>query len=241
MKQTYINCKEFSNNLNIETISKKGISKFINIIRVKIMKYYHNIWNINQLGIEPDETVKSRIEVDESKIVTINNEVRWMLGITDQATKEVRIFYLNNDRTKEHILPFIKKNVYTFPVSIRNNTDDDTDYPATRIYTDSFQTYQISDFNSMGFILHRINHSISLDQGINHTNTIEGIWSCLKRLCDCFNGLNGKQFYFNNIHNTNDTDYFNGYICAGTFFMDCEKNKLGLKGKGDYIIQFIKC
>ena len=72
-----------------------------------------------------------------------------MMGITDRATKEVRIFYLNNDRAKEHILPFIKKNAYTFPVSIRNNTDDDTDNPATRIYTDSFQTYQISDFNSM--------------------------------------------------------------------------------------------
>ena len=69
----------------------------MNILRVKIMKYYHNIWNINQLGIEPDETSKSRIEVDESKIVTINNEVRWMLGITDRATKEVRIFYLNNE------------------------------------------------------------------------------------------------------------------------------------------------
>ena len=64
------------------------------------MKYYHNIWNINQLGIEPDETGKSRIEVDESKIVKINNEVRWTLGIIDRATKEVRIFYLNNDRTK---------------------------------------------------------------------------------------------------------------------------------------------
>ena len=91
----------------------------MNILRVKIMKYYHNIQNINQLGIEPDEIGKSRIEVDESKIVTINNEVGWMLGITDRATKEVRIFYLNNGRTKEHILPFIiifniKKIVFIF-------------------------------------------------------------------------------------------------------------------------------
>jgi hypothetical protein len=47
----------------------------MNKIRLKIMKYYHYIWNNNQLGIEPDESGKSRIEVDESKIVTINNEV----------------------------------------------------------------------------------------------------------------------------------------------------------------------
>ena len=63
------------------------------------MRYYHHIWNINQLGFEPDDSGKSRIEVDEIKIVTINNEVRWMLGLTDRATKEVRIFYLNNDIT----------------------------------------------------------------------------------------------------------------------------------------------
>ena len=213
----------------------------MNKIRLKIMKYYHYIWNNNQLGIEPDESGKSRIEVDESKIVTINNEVRWMLGITDRATKEVRIFYLHNDRTKEHILPFIKKNVYTFPLIIINNQDNDTYHPATRIYTDSFQTYQVGDFNQMGFILHRINHSISFGQGINHKNTVEGIWSRLKRLCDCFNGLNGKQFYFNNNHNLNDYDYFNGYICAGIFYMDCEKNNLGFKAKGDYIIPFLKC
>ena len=241
VNQTFLNCKEFSNTLNIETISQRSISKFMNIIRIKIMKYYHNMWNNNQLGIEPDDSGKSRIEVDESKIVTINNEVRWMLGLTDRATKEVRIFYLNNDRTKDHILPFIKKNVYTFPDIIRNNIDEDVENPATRIYTDSFQTYQVGDFNRMGFILHRINHSISFGQGINHTNTIEGVWSRLKRLCDCFNGLNGNQFYFNNNHNCNDTDYFNGYICAGIFFMDCEKNKLGLKDRGDYLIPFIKC
>ena len=113
------------------------------------MKYYHNIWNHNQIWVELDESGKSRIEVDESKIVTINNEVRWMLGITDRATKEVRIFYLNNDRAKEHILPIIKKNVYTFPLRIINNQDNDTYNPATRIYTDSFPTYQVVDFNQM--------------------------------------------------------------------------------------------
>ena len=92
----------------------------------------------------------------------------------------------------------------------------------------------------MGFILQRINHSISFGQGLNHTNTIEGIWSRLKRLCDCFNGLNGKQFYFNNNHNCYDTDYFNGYICPGIFFMDCEMNILSLKSKGEYLFHLLK-
>ena len=49
VNQTFLNCKEFSNTLNIETISQRSISKFMSIIRIKIMKYYHNIWNNNQL------------------------------------------------------------------------------------------------------------------------------------------------------------------------------------------------
>ena len=75
----------------------------------------------------------------------------------------------------------------------------------------------------MGFILHRINHSISFGQGINHNNTIKSFWSRLKRLCDNFNGLNGKQFYFNNNHNYKDTNCFNDYICACIIFMDCKR------------------
>ena len=69
----------------------------------------------------------------------------------------------------------------------------------------------------MGFILHRINHSISFGQGINHNNTIKGFWSRLKRLCDYFNGLNGKQFYSNNNHNYKEINCFKGYICACIF------------------------
>ena len=32
-----------------------------------------------------------------------------MLGFVDRGTKEVRIYYINNDRTKEKILPIVKK------------------------------------------------------------------------------------------------------------------------------------
>ena len=33
------------------------------------------------------------------------------------------------------------------------------DFP-TRIYSDCFQSYQTVDFNRIGFIVHKINHSL---------------------------------------------------------------------------------
>ena len=40
INQTYYNCREFSKQLKIETISKKAINKFTNIIRLKIMHFF---------------------------------------------------------------------------------------------------------------------------------------------------------------------------------------------------------
>ena len=135
-----------------------------------------------------------------------------MLGFVDRGTKEVRIYYINNDRTKEKILPIVKKNVYSYQKQISNNIDSDDIYPATRIYTDCFSIYQELDFNRLGYILYRVNHSIWFGHELFHTNSIEGAWSRLKRLADCFTGLNGNIFYLNHRHDFNDEDYFNGYI-----------------------------
>lgn len=136
IKQTHYNCIEFSKKLNLETISKKNISKFMNIIRIKINNFFHAYWNINQIGIETTNDGKIRLEVDESKIITYDNQVRWMLGIVDRGSKEIRVFYLNNDRTKKKIMPIIIKNIYTPQNIIYNNTNSDSFNPATRIYTD---------------------------------------------------------------------------------------------------------
>ena len=67
INQTYYNCREFSKQIKIETISKKAISKFMNVIRLKIMDNVHNKWSHNQIGTEPAGNGKPRIELDESK------------------------------------------------------------------------------------------------------------------------------------------------------------------------------
>ena len=132
----------------------------------------------------------------------------------------VRIFFVDNNRTKEKLLSIIKDNIYTYFNHIQNNVDVSPETQATRIYSDSFSTYPVSDFNKLGYILYKVNHSISFGYGQFHTNSIENTWSKLKRLTYSFNGLNSN--IFNTRQNINNKDYFNGWICTGLFFMKCE-------------------
>ena len=44
----------------------------------------------------------------------------------------------------------------------------------------------------MGFLLKKINYSIWFGQGLFHTNSIEGLWSSIKRISNHFAGLNIK-------------------------------------------------
>ena len=42
------------------------------------MKSTHKFWKDNLMGEEPGLDGKSRIEIDESKIITLGNTTRWM-------------------------------------------------------------------------------------------------------------------------------------------------------------------
>ena len=58
-----------------------------------------------------------------------------MLGIYDRGNYDIRIFYLNNNRTRDTLLPLIINNVYTYARRIRNNRDEDNNIlPATRVF-----------------------------------------------------------------------------------------------------------
>ena len=154
------NSRDFSKDLKLEYISKQHIGKIYNLVSQKIMKSTHNFWNNNYMAMEPGIDGKSRIEIDESKVFTFNNMLRWMFGIVDRNNYDVRIFFVNDTQTKETLLPLIIKNVYTYPLVINNNVDSDFEHPATRIYSDCFNTYQKEDFNSKGYILYKVNHSV---------------------------------------------------------------------------------
>ena len=63
----------------------------------------------------------------------------------------IRVFFVNNNRVKETLLPIVIKNVYTYPTILNSNEGENEDYPATTIYSDCFQTYQKEDFNPKGY------------------------------------------------------------------------------------------
>ena len=160
VKDSYLNCKELSKQLKIENVTKRIISKFFNKIRIKIKNKMHKKWEEIKLGTEPCHNGKTYCEIDESKIINYNNETRWMFGIYDRGTYEIKIFFVDNNRTKETLLPIIKKHVYTYYNSIENNIDPNDEIYFTRIFSDYFQTYQIDDFNSLGYKLYKVNHSV---------------------------------------------------------------------------------
>ena len=200
----------------------------------------HNEWNQTQLGTEPCNNGKCYCEIDESKIINYNNETRWMFGIYDRGTHDIRIFYVENNRTKETLLTIIEKHIYSYYNNIENNEDPNEENYPTRIFSDYFQAYQVNDFNSLGYKLYKVNHSIWFGQGHFHTNSIEGTWSKLKRLTRSFNGLNGIVFNTKR-NNLGNNDYFEGWICTGIFFMKCESLHLPVNEKKKFLIDYVKC
>ena len=55
-----------------------------------------------------------------------------------------------------------------------------------------------------------------------NTNTIEGVWSRLKRVTNHFTGYNGMMFNKMEEKGINITDYINGIICTRLFYMEAE-------------------
>ena len=94
---------------------------------------------------------------------------------------------------RKHYYLLLKKCIY-FPDRVYNNEDGNNINLPTRIYS-CFKSYQENDFNQIGFILHRINHSLWFVQGSFHTNTKEGVWSRLIRLTNIFCGISGFTLY----------------------------------------------
>ena len=93
---------------------------------------------------------------------------------------------------------------------------------ATRIYTDWWQSYQVKDFNEIGFILHKVNHSILFGKGSFHTNTIKDVWSKIKHFTNNFSGLNVNVANKLSLQGIDLIDYFNDWICTALIFIKTE-------------------
>ena len=79
---------KFSEHLKINNTSQNVIIKIFREIRQKIKKYYHTLWSHTELGLEPAENGKARIEIDESELIGNANNVIWMFCLIDRATNK---------------------------------------------------------------------------------------------------------------------------------------------------------
>ena len=95
-------------------ITPDSIIKLFRKLRDCIRLRYHKTWNNEQMGLEPDITGVSRLEIDESSIIGNANNVLWMFGIIDRVDKNARVWCVKDDRRKEKLLPYVKNNVYIY-------------------------------------------------------------------------------------------------------------------------------
>ena len=225
--KSYIEYQEFKNHINVDSISQIIISKLYSILRTQIRKTMHANWSINMLGENISTGGVPRLEIDESKIIGNQNKVYWMFGIIDRSNKDCRVFCVLDNRSRESLLPIIIKNVYTYnDLSQYNTSRDIHKYSlSTRIYSDCWAAYSKEDFKNEGYILHRVNHTVWFGKGLFHTNTIEGLWSQIKRLNNNFSGLNFE--IINQLENKGISaiDYLNDWICWSLYLRICELKK----------------
>ena len=120
INSSYQEMLKFCEGIKINNISQNLIIKIFREIRQKIKIYYHILQSTTELGIEPTENGKARIEIDESKAIGNENFVIWMFLLIDRADKQARVYCVMNDRTRDRLLDIVKKNVYTN----NNNIDD---------------------------------------------------------------------------------------------------------------------
>ena len=115
------------------------------------------------------------------------------------------------NRSKEKLIPIIEQNVYTNAIPF-NGLD-----MRTRVYSDYYAVQRESDFVDRGFLLHRVNHSVWFGFGLFHTNTVEGLWSCLKRLSNQFSEITFDTLDKLEKGGKNPSDYIDDWICYFLF------------------------
>lgn len=81
--------------------TKKVIMTFYRILCNRIKIFYHTIWKNEPLGLETTVKGKSRIEIEEFKIICNSTTAIWRFGLIDRFNKDTRIFCIMSNRTKE--------------------------------------------------------------------------------------------------------------------------------------------
>ena len=241
INSTLTECEEFAKKIGVTSITRQSVIKFYAHIRNILRKKMHYNWSKKLLGEDGilDDNGYISCEIDESEIIGNQNVIYWMFGIIDRGTKEARVFCVLNNRTKENLLPLVKNNIITDENNNEEMSEDET--VQTRIYSDCFSSYQVDDFNEMGYILKRINHSVWFGIGLFHTNNIESLWGQIKRYTNNFSGISIESL--NSKFNNNEAlikEYLDGWICYSLFLRDIIRKKMSWNQRINYLCQFLE-
>lgn len=219
---------ETNNNKEIlgnNTVTINGISKIYRLLREKLRKELHRKWNTDPIGIVIGPKGYACVEIDESEMIGNSQKIFWIFGIIDRTTKEARLFSVLNNRTKECLLPLLNNNVaINGEANLNLNMENEQYLINTRVYSDMFASYQLNDFAQLGYILRRVNHSVWFGYGQFHTNTIEGLWSHIKRLTKNFSGLTITKI--DNMFDNDKKKYLDGWLCYGLLLREFEKKNI---------------
>ena len=218
----YEKCKEFCEQIGVDNISKDSISKFYRVVRNKLRERMHAKWRKSFLEVEINPEFGYRaVEIDESKIISSGIDIYWMFFLVDRNNKEVRIFTVLNNTTKNKLLPLVKNNVFTPQEEDYMDIDNDNNQIIeerfsikTIVFSNSFSSYQQSDFINLVLILKSVNHSVWFGIGSLHTNTIESLWHQVKSITNNFMGLSTELLKktFNN-DESEITKYLDAWLC----------------------------
>ena len=73
-----------------------------------------------------------------------------------------------------------------------------------------------------------------------HTNTIEGLWSQIKRLSNNFSGITINLIDKLESEGIDGKEYLDGWICCSLFFRECELKKLNKISKINLLLTYLK-
>ena len=152
-----------SNTFNI-SISKVTILKILDNIRQMLANYMKDKYRNFPIGGDPD--TNKVVALDETLIVHINGEQKWLVGAIETVSRKIRLDILP-ERNSQNLEIFVKNHIL----------------PGTTIVTDGWAGYNFLD-NEESVWPHEIyNHGAgNFGYGAHSTSNIEHTWAHLKNM-----------------------------------------------------------
>eukprot|EP01022_Parablepharisma_sp_SALTPOND_P012164 TRINITY_DN1558_c0_g1_i3.p1 TRINITY_DN1558_c0_g1~~TRINITY_DN1558_c0_g1_i3.p1 ORF type:complete len:371 (-),score=-14.92 TRINITY_DN1558_c0_g1_i3:236-1228(-) len=137
----------------------------------KVRAFYYDV----PLGISNCADGYPCVECDKSLFTHFHDPSKsksqrqvWVWGAYDHATKDIRLYVVDGDRSKANLQSLILNNVATIPEN------------KTFLITNGWKGYSTSSPQALDYIHIKVKHTKSFNVGEFNANHIEGIWGEFK-------------------------------------------------------------